>query len=117
MFDSFELIWRTFELSLADTTPFLFVFLLFTCGFSLAGHWIFGAMLGEFCTWPKSFTTLFLAMAGGFPFQEMKQLAPISAAIFATAWILIMAMVLANMFVAILTEWYRQVTQQHKAEW
>mmetsp|Transcript_41450 Transcript_41450/g.93503 ORF Transcript_41450/g.93503 Transcript_41450/m.93503 type:complete len:746 (-) Transcript_41450:9-2246(-) len=110
------LLWRTLKQAANDTWPFLFVFLLFTCGFSFAGHWMFGLMMVEFHTWPQTFVTLFLTMVGGYPYDEMKQVAPVTGPLFTIAWVLIMVMVIANMFVAILAEWYRRVIDDHKTE-
>mmetsp|Transcript_26852 Transcript_26852/g.61928 ORF Transcript_26852/g.61928 Transcript_26852/m.61928 type:complete len:748 (-) Transcript_26852:9-2252(-) len=114
MYPSLSILWRTLKLSMADTAPFLLVFLVFTVGFTFAAHWIFGYMMVEFHSWMQSFSTLLQALVGGLPFEGMKLFAPISAIVFAVAWILVMAMVLVNMFVAILTEWYLQVNEENR---
>lgn len=101
---------------MVDTLPFLVVFLLFTSGFSFAGHWLFGFMMEEFHTWPQSFSTLFQTMGGGLPFKDMKNFAPVGASIFTIFWIIIMTMVLINMFVAILTDAHQEVTDENKKE-
>lgn len=104
-------LWCTLQQSLLDMFPFLIVFLLFTSGFSFAGHWIFGVSLKEFSSWTQSFATLLLTMVGGFPYAAMARVAPFSAAVFTTFWVLLMVMILANMFIAILTESYRIVQE------
>jgi len=116
MFGSFRLLWQTFGSASTDLLPFIVVFLLFMSGFSVAGHWIFGAYLPEFHTPFRAFTSLFLATASGFPYDAMARAAPLSAPIYATVWTLVLAMVLANMFVAILTEYYRQVSVDMSTE-
>eukprot|EP00403_Amphidinium_massartii_P019164 CAMPEP_0178409896 /NCGR_PEP_ID=MMETSP0689_2-20121128/20698_1 /TAXON_ID=160604 /ORGANISM="Amphidinium massartii, Strain CS-259" /LENGTH=589 /DNA_ID=CAMNT_0020031051 /DNA_START=153 /DNA_END=1922 /DNA_ORIENTATION=+ len=113
MYPSLSILWRTLKLSMADTIPFLLVFLLFTVGFTFAAHWIFGYMMVEFHSWLQAFSTLLQALIGGLPFEDMRLFAPISAIVFAVAWTLVMAMVLVNMFVAILTEWYLQVNEEN----
>merc|ERR1719440_798323 len=55
-------------------------------------------------------------MGGGLPYEDMKRFSPVGAAVFTTAWILIMAMVLVNMFVAILTDAHQEVTDENKKE-
>ena len=48
----------------------------------------------------------------GLSIVQHKQIGSGGAIIFAVAWILVMAMVLVNMFVAILTEWYLQARHE-----
>merc|ERR1719428_1974491 len=116
MYPSLSTLWRTLELSMTDTLPFLVVFLLFTSGFTFAGHWIFGFMMVEFHSWTQSFSTLVQTMGGGLPYDDMKQFSPIGAAVFTMAWILMMAMVLVNMFVAILTDAHAEVQSEIQKE-
>lgn len=106
VFPSVGMLWRTLELSLMDMFAFLVVFLLFICGFTFAGHWIFGFRMIEFHNWGDSFVTLFQSFTGGLPYETMSQVAPVSAALFTVAWVLMMAIVLASMFVAILVHCY-----------
>jgi hypothetical protein len=113
---SLDILWRALGGAAFDTWPFLFIFLLFTCGFTFAGHWIFGLMMPEFHTWPRAFATLFLTLVGGYPYDDMHFVAPISAWIFTLCWVLVAVMVLANMFVAILAEWYHRVLEERDQE-
>jgi len=112
LFPSLGLLWRALELSAVDMAPFLFIFLLFACAFTFAGHWVFGYTMIEFHNWGQSFTTLFQSLMGGLPYEGMSQDAPISAAFFTFAWVLMMCMVFSSMFVAILTQWYFQVHEE-----
>lgn len=116
LFPSLGLLWRALELSLTDMAPFLFIFLLFTCGFTFAGHWIFGYTMIEFHNWGQSFTTLFQSLMGGLPYEVMSEDTPISAALFTFTWVLMMCMVFSSMFVAILTQWYLQVHEENCKE-
>merc|ERR1719335_151422 len=109
-------LWNTLSAAMADILPFLVVSGLFTCGFTFAGHWIFGFMMIEFHSWTRSFSTLVQTVTGGLPYDEMKRHSPIGAAIFTMAWILMVVMVLLNMFVAILTEWHAQVNEEDTRE-
>jgi len=115
-YPSLSLLWRTLRLSLTDVVPFMFVFLLFTCGFTFAAHWIFGFTMLEFHSWWQSFSTLIQSLLGGLPFHDMKRYAPVSAAIFSVAWVLTMSMVFSSMFVAILTGWYLEVHEDCMTE-
>jgi len=116
LFPSLAVVLRALELSLVDMAPFLFIFLLFMCGFTFAAHWIFGYTMVEFHNWGQSFTTLFQSLMGGLPYQAMSGDSPISAAFFTFAWVLIMCMVFASMFYAILTQWYLKVHLDNVAE-
>jgi len=111
-----SLLWRTISMAAIDMCPFLVVFLIFTAGFAFAAHWMFGLMMVQFHTWARSFVTLFLTLVGGFPYDEMRRIAPVSSVIFTIAWVLIMVMILSNMFVAILAEWYYRVNEDHVIE-
>lgn len=113
-FHSFGRLWNTLGHSMGDLAPFLLVFAIFVAGFSVAGHWIFGSQLQPFNTYIRAFTTLFLSLVGGFPYDTMRKVAPVSALVFSIAWIVIVVFVLANVFIAIMTEWYRQVDQEEK---
>jgi len=73
-------------------------------------------MMVEFHSWTQSFSTLVQTMGGGLPYDDMKQFSPIGAAIFTMAWILMMAMVLVNMFVAILTDAHAEVNSEIQKE-
>lgn len=77
---------------------------------------MFGFMMIEFHSFSQSFSTLVQTITGGLPFDDMKLHSPIGAAVFTIAWILMVVMVLMNMFVAILTEWQTQVTQDNQDE-
>jgi len=80
----------------------------------VAGHWIFGAQLQPFNTYTRAFTTLFLSLVGGFPYDTMRKVAPVSALVFSTAWVVVVVFVLTNVFISIMTEWYRQVCEEEK---
>jgi len=115
-FPSLSLVCRALELSVVDMAPFLFIFFLFTCGFTFAGHWIFGYTMIEFHTWGQSFTTLVQSLMGGLPYETMTQVNPVSAAFFTFVWVLMMCLVMASMFVAILTQWYLQAHEENRSE-
>jgi len=99
---------------MGDLGPFLLVFGVFIAGFSVAGHWIFGSQLQPFNTYTRAFTTLFLSLVGGFPYDTMRKVAPVSALVFSTAWVVVVVFVLTNVFISIMTEWYRQVCEEEK---
>merc|ERR1712007_95856 len=84
---SFGLLWRALDSSMPDLLAFLAIFLLFTCGFSFAGHWIFGYSLIEFHNWGMSFSTLIQSLMRGLPYDVMSEQSPVSAAIFTFAWV------------------------------
>jgi hypothetical protein len=113
-FRAFGRLWCTLGHSMGDLAPFLLVFGIFIAGFSVAGHWIFGSQLQPFNTYIRAFTTLFLSLVGGFPYDTMRKVAPVSALVFSTAWIVVVVFVLANVFIAIMTEWYRQVNEEER---
>jgi hypothetical protein len=112
MIGSIAIIWRTLKCAATDTAPLFFVFLLLTSGFAFAGHWMFGMSVEEFHSWPQSFATLLLTMVGGFPYNEIRRVEPVSAGIFLAVWVLVMILILANMFTAVLVEWYRRVEEE-----
>jgi len=116
MYPSLSQLWRTLELSMRDILPFFMVLMLFTGGFTFAGHWIFGFMMVEFHSLTRSFSTLVQTVNGGLPFDEMRMFQPVAAYIFTIAWILVMVMVLVNMFVAILSEWHGEVSRENNKE-
>eukprot|EP00929_Paragymnodinium_shiwhaense_P069220 TRINITY_DN34919_c0_g1_i1.p1 TRINITY_DN34919_c0_g1~~TRINITY_DN34919_c0_g1_i1.p1 ORF type:complete len:785 (+),score=169.01 TRINITY_DN34919_c0_g1_i1:86-2440(+) len=105
--DLFGLLWFAIQRSMVDTFCYLLVFLLFAAGFACAGHWIFGTALVEFHTWPASLATLLLTLQGGLPYGEMRQASEAPAAVFAFAWVIVVSMLLGNLFVGILSEWFR----------
>lgn len=115
-FPSLSLVCRALELSVVDMAPFLFIFFLFTCGFTFAGHWIFGYTMMEFRNWGQSFITLARSFMGGLPYEAMTEISPVSAAFFTFVWVLMMCMVMASMFVAILTQWYLQAHEEQSSE-
>jgi len=116
MIGSLAMIWRTLKCAATDTWPLFLVFMLWTSGFAFAGHWMFGMSVEEFHSWPQSFATLLLTMVGGFPYNEIRRAGPVSAGIFTAVWVLLMILILANMFVAVLVEWYRRVEEEHAHE-
>lgn len=113
-FSSFARLWNTLGHSMGDLGPFLLVFGVFIAGFAVAGHWIFGSQLQPFNSYIRAFTTLFLSLVGGFPYDTMRKVAPVSALVFSTAWVIVVVFVLTNVFISIMTEWYRQVSEEEK---
>jgi len=116
MIDSVAVIWRSLKCAATDTWPLLLVFVLWTSGFAFAGHWMFGMSVQEFHSWPQSFATLLLTMVGGFPYNEIRRVGPVSAGIYTAVWVLLMILILTNMFVAVLVEWYRRIEEEHNHE-
>ncbi|CEM13223.1 unnamed protein product [Vitrella brassicaformis CCMP3155] len=104
MYPSMNTLWEVLSLSMKDTLPFAAVFLLFVFGFTFAAHWLYGFTLREFHSWGQSFSTLMQTLSGGLPYEDMKRFAPVATPIFFAAWILMIALVMVNMFVAILTD-------------
>jgi len=94
----------------------LLVFLVFASGFACAGHWIFGTKLVEFHSWPSSLATLLLTLRSGLPYTSMRQASEASASVFVVSWVVVMGMLLGNMFVGVLSCWFRLASLEHAEE-
>lgn len=116
VYPSCSALWRTLALSMSDTIPFAFAFLLFTCGFTFAAHWCFGYRMKEFHSLSMSFSTLVQTMGGALPYDDMKRVSPVMAPVFLAMWIFVMGMVLINMFVAIISGAQAVLAEQVRTE-
>lgn len=110
---------RVFDLvyeAAADLTSFLLLFGLLVVAFAMVGHFSFGRSVGAFHSPGESIITCMRFTIGDVDYDSIKQANPTLAPIFVLTWALVSVLVLVNVFIAILNEYYMEVKQRDKNE-
>merc|ERR1719440_1888048 len=83
---------------------FSVIMILMMLSFAYSGYWLFGDQLKDFHTVTSAFTYMLLCMTEGYDYQEMKNVAPTAAPIWCFGWTVSSTLVMANLFIAIVSD-------------
>jgi hypothetical protein len=100
----FEIIWQVMTNATEMLAPFSVIMILLMLSFAISGYWLFGAELKDFHTITSAFTYMLLCMTEGYDYQEMKDISPTAAPIWCLGWTVSSTLVLANLFIAIISD-------------
>eukprot|EP00753_Platysulcus_tardus_P004835 PLAT12717.2.p1 GENE.PLAT12717.2~~PLAT12717.2.p1 ORF type:complete len:778 (-),score=265.90 PLAT12717.2:490-2781(-) len=100
------LLWDTLESAFWELATMALVMMLIIVGYSLVAHVIFGSESDHFKTFSDSVGTLLRASLGDFDYEEMKRVAPDVAPAFFATYTFMVFLVLINMFIAVISDFY-----------
>jgi hypothetical protein len=108
----FLLIWDVLGHSMTYILPFSVIIVLIVFAFCFSGHWLFGQRIDQFHTLGGSQGYLSRSIIDGLDYQAMKDAQPQATPLWAFGWTFMSALILLNMFIAILSDSYIFVTQR-----
>eukprot|EP00440_Ansanella_granifera_P038035 gb/GFBE01041268.1/.p1 GENE.gb/GFBE01041268.1/~~gb/GFBE01041268.1/.p1 ORF type:complete len:900 (+),score=206.50 gb/GFBE01041268.1/:1-2700(+) len=89
-----------------DTVHFLLMFLVFFNNFVVGGKILFGAEINEWSTYPSAVSTSVVILMGSPRFDQLFEIAPISATIWYWLFLLTMVFLMMNILVVIFVEYF-----------
>jgi hypothetical protein len=105
---SMMLIFNVLATAYADLTSFLVIFVLLLVGFSIVGHFAFGPLVAGFHSPMESIVTCMRFIVGDVQYEELRRANPVLAPIFYMSYAIGAVLVLINVFIAILNEYYTE---------
>jgi len=97
---------NTFKIGVKDIAWFIGAFVVTMVAFATQGHIVFGSSLEGFSTVWKGILTCVRILLGDFDYDALKQASPFWAPVFFTIYMIFVAIMLLNMFIAIVCEFY-----------
>eukprot|EP01084_Bolivina_argentea_P292960 503796_1 len=108
-------LWRMLSHSCSDIIAFAFVIMVIVIGFGFCGFLLFSPDLFSFRSFGHAIFNLFTHLAMEMDFQEIKEQHPFMGSAYVSIWNLFIVIILANVFIAILSESFLVIRTQ-KAE-
>jgi hypothetical protein len=106
---------ETLASALADLVHFAIISLVLFVNFALAGHVLFGHEVAEWSTIPRSLQSCLGMAWGRVDYQPLHDIAPISAAIWLSGYVISIVMISMNMLLAIIMDHYGGVFHANNA--
>lgn len=100
------MLWNTLSLAIPDLVAFALLFLTVFIGYTLLGLIAFGPNVRSFHNFMTSLWTCYGYLVGGGNEQELVYVQPTVATIFYITFILFVVLILINMFIAIISQYY-----------
>lgn len=115
------MIWNTLRLAVPDLVAFAILFLAVYIGYCLMGYIAFGPYVKTFHNFLTSFWTCFSMLVSGDDETQIVRVQPVVASIFYVTYILFVVVILINMFIAIINQYYakekeRTIDRKKKAK-
>ncbi len=102
-------IWLTLRRAVTDIVSFAVGFVVLVGGFAWTGWLFFGFAMSEFHNYQSSFSTLLRFPLGDFDYGLLSRTRPRMAGLFFSLYVGMVFLVLLNMFIGILTEYFDEV--------
>lgn len=103
---------KTIARSMTDTVHFLIVLVLVVFAYAVGGMFLFGHRLMAFSELNTAMIQCTLIALGDFDFDELSQELPFSAAVWFWTYIVLVSIIMLNMLLAIIMDWYAEVKQE-----
>eukprot|EP00002_Diphylleia_rotans_P021370 TRINITY_DN4160_c0_g1_i4.p1 TRINITY_DN4160_c0_g1~~TRINITY_DN4160_c0_g1_i4.p1 ORF type:complete len:1093 (+),score=211.13 TRINITY_DN4160_c0_g1_i4:154-3432(+) len=107
-----NLVWRTLQLAGGTLLAYTFIFSVIFVAFSLQGYFLFGYQMKTFHAFPTSILTAFRMLSGDFSFSDMESASPIFGPVFFVLYMIFVFLILVNMFIAILSQYYESASRE-----
>jgi len=111
-----SLLWRTLRAAAEDLAAVIIVLGLLVAGFAFLASIIFGPFIQEYHTVVSSLSAVLRCLLGDFDYAKMSQVAPESAPIFFTTYMVLVWAIIINAFVATLSYYNEQVQNDAQAQ-
>ncbi|KAF0700965.1 Aste57867_8535 [Aphanomyces stellatus] len=111
-----NMLWKTLRLAAKDLIAFLFIFFFIFLGYGVMGFLLFGSHVREYRSISGSLASCFQMLLGAFDFEKLSQANPVMSGLFFFSFMVIVFLIVVNMFIAILSEYYSMAQEEKRAE-
>jgi len=109
----FKMIWDTLARTMDRMLPLLAIYLAFFFGFAVSGHWLFGARMEGFSTFPEAAMTLVLSVRAGIEYQELQDASSdFAGVLWYSAWFAASSLLLLSFFLVLFIHSFDSVKDQ-----
>ncbi|OQR81558.1 ryanodine-inositol 1,4,5-triphosphate receptor Ca2 channel (RIR-CaC) family protein, partial [Thraustotheca clavata] len=102
-----NMLWRTLQFASKDLIAFVFIFIFIFFGYAVMGFLLFGNHVRDYRSLSGSLAACFQMLLGAFDYATFQTSNPAMAGVFFFSYMICIYLVLVNMFVAIMSEYYR----------
>ncbi|CAK4306457.1 unnamed protein product [Aphanomyces euteiches] len=101
-----NMLWETLRLAALDLVAFVFIFMFIFFGYSIMGFLLFGAHSSDYRSLSDSLASCFQMLLGAFDYGSLSAANPVMSGVFFFSFMILVFLIVINMFVAILSEYY-----------
>ncbi|KDO31844.1 hypothetical protein SPRG_03764 [Saprolegnia parasitica CBS 223.65] len=109
-----NMLWRTLRFAASDLVAFVFIFVFIFFGYAVMGFLLFGNHVRDYRSLSSSLAACFQMLLGAFDYNSFLDANPAMAGVFFFTFMVSIFLVLVNMFVAIISEYYRVAMDEKK---
>ncbi|ETV98589.1 hypothetical protein H310_08710 [Aphanomyces invadans] len=101
-----NMLWETLRLAAKDLVAFVFIFMFVFFGYAIMGFLLFGTHSPDYRSLSDSLTACFQMLLGDFNYASLSAANPAMSGLFFFSFMILVFLIVVNMFVAILSEYY-----------
>ncbi|RLN79549.1 hypothetical protein DYB28_003408, partial [Aphanomyces astaci] len=101
-----NMLWETLRLAARDLIAFVFIFMFVFFGYAIMGFLLFGTHSQDYRSLSDSLTACFQMLLGAFDYSSLAAANPVMSGVFFFSFMILVFLIVVNMFVAILSEYY-----------
>ncbi|CAK4216905.1 unnamed protein product [Aphanomyces euteiches] len=108
-----NMLWTTLRLAAKDLIAFVVIFIFIFFGYAVMGFLLFGNHVREYRSLSGSLASCFQMLLGAFDFDALASANPVMSGMFFFSFMIFVFLIVVNMFIAILSEYY-SIAQEAK---
>ncbi|KAH9111894.1 hypothetical protein AeMF1_013708 [Aphanomyces euteiches] len=108
-----NMLWTTLRLAAKDLIAFVVIFIFIFFGYAVMGFLLFGNHVREYRSLSGSLASCFQMLLGAFDFDALASANPVMSGMFFFSFMIFVVLIVVNMFIAILSEYY-SIAQEAK---
>ncbi|KAF0686572.1 Aste57867_21632 [Aphanomyces stellatus] len=101
-----NLLWETLRIAAKDLIAFVVIFMFIFFGYAIMGFLLFGTHSQDYRSLADSLVACFQMLLGAFDYGSLAAANPVMSALFFFSFMILVFLIVVNMFVAILSEYY-----------
>ncbi|RLO07616.1 hypothetical protein DYB28_002420 [Aphanomyces astaci] len=110
-----NMLWTTLRLAAKDLVAFVVIFVFIFFGYAVMGFLLFGTHVREYRSLSGSLASCFQMLLGAFDLSTLSQANPVMAGLFFFTFMIFVFLIVVNMFIAILSEYYSIAQDEKRA--
>eukprot|EP00741_Cyanophora_paradoxa_P013511 tig00020693_g13046.t1 len=110
-----SIVWKTLSLAKLDLLSFISISVVVFAAYAFTGYVVFGYQVQRYRNFTASFASLFRFITGDSNYDEIQESSPFTGYVFYTTFVLFVALVLINIFIAIVNKFYEAASHAEKA--
>ena len=109
-----SVLWLSLDVALGDILAFGFALMIIIGGFAFSAQYVYGSFNDDFNTFFKSYISMFRALIDDINVEKISHVAPIFTVVLYITWSLLTKVIALNMFIAIVTRAFDNVSDDSK---